>query len=151
MIDGDDRERERESDTKTKPSQWPLACSLSPGGVFHSLSDWSMARMLRLEPSWLKASEEPRRPTPPSREESGLKERQRKTKVQRAMRDLSSIPRLPGGGAGYSGFTYKEQPLGKFLKREGGSNDRFGTNPAQNLASLGSFRGKRQSSPLGFL
>lgn len=72
-----------------------------------------------------------------------MKERQRKTNAQRAMRDLSSIPRLPGGGAGYSGFTYKEQPLGKFLKGEGRSSDHSRTNPAQNLASLESFRGKR--------
>lgn len=86
-------------DIKMKPSQWSPSCRLGPGVVLHSLSDSSMARMLRLEPSWLKPFEEPPKPTPPSREESGLKERQRKTNVQRAMRDLSSIPRLPDGGA----------------------------------------------------
>lgn len=42
---------------------------------------------------------------PRSREAKGLKERQRKTKAQRAMRERSSIPWLLGEGGGCSCFT----------------------------------------------
>lgn len=44
-------------------------------------------------------------PEPRRREARGLKERQRKTKVQRAMRERSSIPWLLGEGGGCSCFT----------------------------------------------
>lgn len=44
-------------------------------------------------------------PEPRRREARGLKERQRKTKVQRAMRERSSIPWLLGEGGGRSCFT----------------------------------------------
>lgn len=42
---------------------------------------------------------------PRSREARGLKERQRKTKAQRAIRERSSMPWLPGEGGGFSCFT----------------------------------------------
>ena len=44
-------------------------------------------------------------PEPRSREARGLKERQRKTKAQRAMRERSSMPWLLGEGGGRSCFT----------------------------------------------
>lgn len=46
-------------------------------------------------------------PTPLRREARGLKERQRKTKAQSAMRERSSMPRLLGDSGGCSCFTWK--------------------------------------------